>query len=136
MADERLIEMLNNALAWELRAMTLYAHYASYVKGIHRLHLAPMFLGEATESSTHAGQIRDAIAKLGGVAVTRAADVEIVHTEDYSVMLNEALMTEQRAAAYYREILDELDSEEELFDVVQQIQFAEERSVSEIKMLV
>lgn len=134
-AQEGLIAQLNKALAWELRAMTLYAHYAAYVKGIQRLHLEPHFQGEAAESLTHAAQIRDAIVKLGGVAVTKPSDVEIVHTEALEVMLEEALMTEQQAASFYREILEELDPEEEMYDVVQQIKFAEERSVDELRKL-
>lgn len=134
-AQEALINALNDALAWELRAIAMYSHYAAYVTGINRLHLAPHFKAEADESTTHAGQVRDAIVKLGGVAVTRAANVDIVHTDSYEVMLEEALMTEQQAASYYREILGELDPEEEMFDVIQQIQFAEERSVDELRKL-
>ena len=134
-AQESLIKLLNGALAWELRAIALYSHYAAYVHGIHRLHLSPHFEAEAAESLGHAKLIRDAIVKLGGVAITRPADVEIVHTDSLEVMLEEALMTEQQAARNYREILGELEPEEELFDTVQQIQFAEERSVDELKKL-
>ena len=130
--SETLIDKLNEALAWELRAINMYAHYASYVTGIYRLHLAPHFQREAVESMDHAASIRDAIAKLEGVAVTAAADVEIVHTNSYEVMLEESLMTEKRAAATYRDILAELDPDDEMYDVVQQIQFAEQRSVDEL----
>lgn len=136
MVNNTLIELLNNALAWELRAIALYSHYAAYVRGIHRLHLSPKFEGEASESIGHAQQVRDAIVKLGGVAVRRPADVEIVHTEATEKMLEEALLTEQQAARIYREVLDEIDPEEELFDTIQQIQFAEERSVDELKKLI
>ena len=41
---EELIRRLNDALGWELRAQVLYAHYAAYVKGIHRLHDLPDIL--------------------------------------------------------------------------------------------
>lgn len=133
--SDSLIDKLNEALAWELRAMNMYAHYASYVTGIYRLHLAPHFQQEAAESMAHASAIRDAIAKLEGVAVTTAADVEIVHTNSYEVMLEESLMTEKKAASTYREILGEIDPDDEMFDVVQQIQFAEQRSVDELMRL-
>ncbi len=135
MSEPQLIDKLNEALAWELRALNMYAHYASYVTGIYRLHLAPHFQAEASESLTHASAVRDAIAKLEGVAVTAAADVEIVHTTSYEVMLEEALMTEQKAAANYRDILGDIDPEDEMFDVIQQIQFAEDRAVDELKRL-
>ena len=42
-ASPELIERLNDALAREMRAQTMYSHYAAYVKGIHRLHLKPFF---------------------------------------------------------------------------------------------
>jgi bacterioferritin len=134
--SDSLIEKLNEALAWELRAINMYAHYASYVTGMHRLHLAPHFQQEAAESMVHAASIRDAIAKLQGVAVTGAADLEIVHTNSYEVMLEESLMTEKKAAFMYRELLAELDSDDEMFDLVQQIQFAEQRSVDELMRLI
>jgi bacterioferritin (cytochrome b1) len=84
---------------------------------------------------THASAVRDAIAKLEGIAVTAAADVEIVHTSSYEVMLEEALMTEKKAAANYREILGLIDPEDEMYDVIQQIQFAEDRAVDELRRL-
>ena len=81
--NEELVERLNAALGWELRAMTMYAHYAAYVKGIYRLHLKPYFEGEATESLGHATVVRDQIVKLGGTARTDRDDTKIVHTTDY-----------------------------------------------------
>ena len=136
MSNDSLIEQLNKALAWELRAQAMYAHYAAYVKGLYRMYLRPHFEAEAAESTLHAAQVRDSIVKLGGIAVSTPAAVEIVHTDSYEVMLEEALMTEQQAATFYREILTEVDSEDEMFDVIQQIQFAEERSVDELNKLI
>ena len=49
MSNDELISALNKALAWELRAIAMYAHYAAYVSGIHRLHLATHFNTEVTE---------------------------------------------------------------------------------------
>ena len=135
--NERLIEKLNEALGWELRAQVLYAHYAAYVKGIYRLQLAPHFAAEAAESVTHADQIRQALVKQGGVAVTKRDTTPIEHTTDYRAMLTESFNTEQRAAELYREILDLIEEigDEELYDVVQQVYFAEVRSVEELRQL-
>ena len=132
---EQLIEKLNGALGWEMRAATLYAHYAAYVKGMYRLHLKPYFDAEATESMTHANTVRGAIVKLGGVARTDRDSTEIVHTTDYKVMLDEALKTETRAAAAYGEILETGGLDSELCDAIQQIHFAEERAVEELSQL-
>jgi len=131
----KLIEKLNGALGWEMRAATMYAHYAAYVKGIYRLHLKPYFETEATESMTHATTVRSAIVKLGGVARTDRDATEIVHTTDYRVMLDEAMKTETRAAKSYKEILGLEGLDEEVYDAIEQIAFAEERSVEELNQL-
>ena len=70
METANLIDRLNEALGWEMRAMTVAAHYAANVQGIHRLQLDPMFNEEATESLAHADVVRRAVVKLGGVPVT------------------------------------------------------------------
>lgn len=136
MSDAKtLTQRLNDALGWEMRAMTMYAHYAAYVRGIYRLQLKPFFDSEATESLTHGNIVRGAIVKLGGIARTDSDVTKIIHTDNYQVMLNEAMKTEVFAAKCYREILDcgELDSE--LYDQIEQIFFAESRSVEEIHLL-
>ncbi len=131
----QLINLLNDALAWELRAQVLYAHYAAYVRGIHRLHLAPHFEGECDESVVHAKQVRECIAKLGGQATVDRNPTEIVHTQDLGIMLQEALKTEETAADTYAKILALLEDDEEMTDVIQQIAFAEQRSVTELRQL-
>ena len=132
---EELVRQLNAALGWELRAQLLYSHYAAYVKGIHRLHLKPFFEAEATESVGHATAVRDHIVILGGVALTDRDATEIVHTDDYRVMLAEAMKTETGAAETYKAFLDLPGVESELYDAIEQIYFQEERSVDELKQI-
>lgn len=132
---EELIRRLNGALGWELRAQMMYSHYAAYVKGIYRLHLKPYFEAEATESIGHATAIRDHIAQLGGVARTERDKTEIVHTTDYRIMLDEAMKTETHAAKSYKEFLSLPGVDPELYDVIEQIYFQEERAVEELKQL-
>ena len=133
--NEELVKRLNEALGWELRALTMYAHYAAYVKGIYRLHLKPFFEEEATESLGHATVVRDHIAKLGGQARTDRDPTEIVHTTDYKVMLEEAMKTERRAAETYKAFLELPGIEAEMHDAIEQIYFMEERSVEELNQL-
>ena len=133
--NEELVRRLNDALGWELRALTMYAHYAAYVKGIYRLHLKPFFEEEATESMGHATVVRDQIVKLGGRARTDRDTTEIVHTTDYRIMLEEAMKTESYAAESYRQLLKLPGIDPELSDAVEQIYFMEERSVEELNQL-
>jgi len=133
--NDELIRRLNAALGWELRALTMYGHYAAYVRGIYRLHLKPFFEGEATESMGHANMVRNEIVNLGGVAITERDSTEIVHTTDYKVMLEESMKTERHAANAYQEFLELPGLDPELFDAVEQIYFQEARSVEELAQL-
>ena len=131
----QLVDPLNRALGLEMRAEVMYAHYAAYVSGMHRLHLKPYFEAEASESFTHGNTVRNAIKQLGGEAVTVRDESAIRHTTDYRVMLDEVLATEQLAAATYREILELVTDNDELHDLIEQIYFAELRSVEELTQL-
>lgn len=135
-SNDNLVTELNRALALEMRAVVLYAHYAAYVKGIHRLHLKPYFASEATESFTHADSVRNAINQLGGEAVTERDHTAIVHTTDYELMLQEVLKTEQRAAETYQGLLEMVTDNDELYDLLEQIYFAEVRSIEELTQLI
>lgn len=132
-----IIEALNKALAWEMRAIAMYAHYSAYVSGIHRPHLSVYFSNEVTESINHAATVRSAIVKLDGKATTERAPSEIVHTYDYSVMLNEAYRTEKTASQTYEAILPMIEAigDNELYDALEVIYFDELRSVEELRMM-
>lgn len=132
---EKIIKLLNKALGWELRAQIMYFHYASYVKGIYRLHLAPFFTAEANESVAHAALVRNCIVKLGGIATTTPDVSPVIHLTEYADMLNECLATELGAGKLYHEILSNLNPDDELHDSIQQICFAEDRSVEALKRL-
>ena len=133
-----LINKMNIALSWELRASNMYAHYAANIKGIHRLQLSPMFNTEMTESIDHADIVRKAIVQLGGIPVTERNPHPIIHTNDYLEMLNYSLETEIKAAEVYAELIELIEDtdEEDLRDAVEQIYLSELRSVEEMRLLV
>ena len=135
-ATPELLRLLNDALAREMRAQAMYAHYAAYVKGIHRLHLKPYFENEAAESVVHAQTVRNALVRLGGIAITERHAQGIEHSTDYRMMLDEALKTEQESKEAYQVILPLLREDEELYDAIEQILFAEERSVEELLQVI
>ena len=132
-----IVVALNEALAWELRAITLYAHYSAYVSGIHRSHLATHFNNEVTESITHAATVRAAIVKLDGEAITERDATVIPHTSDYLEMLKEAYKTEKNASETYGRILPMIHEigDSELYDALEVIYFDELRSVEELRMM-
>ena len=105
-ATPELLDLLNDALAREMRAQAMYAHYAAYVKGIHRLHLKTYFEGEAAESALHAQTVRNALVRLGGVAVTERHTGRIIETHP-----PEAFEGMRRAGRLAAECLDMLTPE-------------------------
>tara|TARA_Y100000766_G_scaffold113695_1_gene97570 strand:- start:1938 stop:2426 length:489 start_codon:yes stop_codon:yes gene_type:complete len=137
MTNEHLISKLNQALGWELRAINMYAHYAAYIRGIHRLQLEPHFTSEANESMVHSNIVRSAIVKLGGVAVTERNQTPIEHVSSYLDMLAESLKTETKAAEVYGELIAMIEEsgDAELHDAIEQIYLAEVRSVEELRRL-
>ena len=133
--NAKLLALLNRALGWELRAQALYSHYAAYVKGLESLALTGHFEAEAAESVVHAKQVRDAIAVLGGEAVTVRDPAPIVHTEDTRGMLKEALKTEARAADVYRTIVPLVKDNSILFHSLSHIMMDEMKAVVELENL-
>lgn len=131
----KLVNMLNKALGWELRAQAMYAHYAAYVKGLESLTLAAHFEGEVTESIGHAKTVRDVIAELGGEAVTVRDMAPIVHTGDVRVMLEEALKTESAAAAAYKKIMPMVRGHEVHTHALLHIMMDEMKAVVEMETL-
>ena len=137
MGENTLIERLNEALGWELRAMNMYAHYAANIQGIHRLQLDPMFNEEATESLAHADVVRRAIVKLGGIPVTERNPHPIIHSTEFKEMLELSLETETKAAEVYGGIIVLLEEfgDQEMYDSIEQIYFAELRSLENLRLI-
>ena len=131
-----LIEKMNAALGWELRAINMYAHYAANITGIHRLQLSPMFNTEMTESIEHADIVGKGIVQLGGIPVTERNPLAIIHTNDYMEMLNYSLETEIRAAEVYAELLPLIEQTDDLYDSMEQIYLSELKSIEEMRLLV
>ena len=137
MEIQQLIDRLNDALGWELRAVNMYAHYSANIRGIHRLQLSPMFTTESTESLTHADIVRRAIVKLGGIPVTERNPHKITHSENYDEMLQYSLETETKAAEVYGKIMELIgdSGDQEMYDAIEQIYLAELRSLESLRLL-
>ena len=137
MGNEKLVAKLNEALGWELRAINMYAHYVANIRGIHRIQLSPLFKSEVDESIVHADTVRSAIVKNDGIAVTERNSEPILHTTDYTVMIEESLKTEMQAAIVYGELMKMLenDDDKEIYDAVEQIYLSEVRSIEQMRLL-
>lgn len=132
---KKLAAGLNKALGWELRAYAMYAHYAAYIKGLESLTLKSHFAAEASESIGHAGKVRELLAFLEVEAVTVRDDAPIVHSEDFHVMLEESLKTEEAAAKHYQKLLPLCKEHPSFTHALMHIYMAELNAVEEAKAL-
>ena len=132
---KKLINELNKALGWELRAQALYAHYAAYLKGLDSVAWKSHFDKEAGESVGHAGKVRDIIALAGGEAVTTRDAAPIVHTEDLKTMLAEARKTETAAAKQYQKIMPLVKTHPVLAHTISHILMDEIKAAEELEAM-
>ena len=108
---ERVIEVLNEALATELVCVLRYKRHYFTASGIHSQAAANEFLQHATEEQGHADQIATRIVQLQGSpnfdpdGLTSRSHAEYDASEKLSDMLREDLVAERIAIDSYSEII-------------------------------
>jgi bacterioferritin len=100
MKKEALAAALNEDLAGELQAVTMYLAYAAAVTGPHRPMLRQFFTAEIPDELAHAQFLADKVASLGGQPTTTARAVPAAATAKQ--MLENVLAAEKRAIADYK----------------------------------
>src|SRR5690625_2454302 len=70
-----LIEKLNAVLSWELAGMIQNMNHAALITGVRRLEFGSMFKANSQENHTHAEQLAERIAALGGVPTVEPAKI-------------------------------------------------------------
>jgi bacterioferritin len=100
MNREALVAALNQDLAGELQAVTMYVAYAAAVTGPHRPMLRQFFSAEIPDELAHAQFLADKIASLGGQPTTTARPVPVAATAKQ--MLENVLAAEKQAIADYK----------------------------------
>ncbi len=133
--EKQAIKSLNEALAWELRAVLMYAHYTAYLTGRDRLDFEDYFAKESEESMGHAKVVRQIIADLDGKAVSMPDPAPIPDTRDAKKMLAEALKTEETAEQKYREALSLFEHQTAWHHDLRHIMMDEEMAQIELKRL-
>ena len=108
---ERVIEVLNEALATELVCVLRYKRHYFTASGIHSQAAANEFLQHATEEQGHADQIATRIVQLQGSpnfdpdGLTSRSHAEYDASEKLRDMLREDLVAERIAIDSYSEII-------------------------------
>ena len=108
---ERVIKVLNEALATELVCVLRYKRHYYMAEGINSASVAAEFLQHATEEQAHADQIAARIVQLQGepdfnpATLVDRSHAEYVDGTDLIDMIKEDLVAERVAIASYSEIV-------------------------------
>jgi bacterioferritin len=108
---DRVIEVLNEALATELVCVLRYKRHYFTAKGIHAQAVANEFLQHATEEQGHADQIALRITQLQGSpnfdpdGLTSRSHAQYDASEKLTEMITEDLVAERIAIESYSEII-------------------------------
>ena len=107
---ERVIQVLNDALATELVCILRYKRHYFTATGINAEPVAAEFLQHATEEQDHADRLATRIVQLGGEpdfnpdTLTMRSHAEYDASHDLIDMIKEDLVAERVAIASYQEI--------------------------------
>ena len=113
---DRVLEVLNEALATELLCHLRYKQHHFAAQGLSAEPVAAEFLVHATEELAHADSIAARIAQLGGTpdlnpaTITERSHAEYATSTDLLEMVTENLVAERVAIESYTEIIAWLDT--------------------------
>lgn len=108
---QRVIKILNEALATEIVCVLRYKRHFYMASGINAQSVAQEFLQHATEEQTHADQIAQRIVQLGGEpnfspeGLSSRSHSEYAEGKDLIDMIKEDLVAERIAIDSYREMI-------------------------------
>jgi bacterioferritin len=103
MASEKMLELLNKAIARELQVAVQYMWQHVMVIGLHSESIGGVFRSTAIAEMKHAEAIAERLDYLGGVPTTKPAPIQAGGTVEE--MLAKDVTAEEEAIAMYREII-------------------------------
>lgn len=115
---EKVIEILNEALATEIVCYLRYSYHHYKASGIHAKSVAAEFLEHAQQEQGHASRIAERITQLNGnpnfspVGLQDRSHAEYVEGKDLVEMIEEDLVAERIAIDTYREIIQYLGNDD------------------------
>src|SRR5947209_17400340 len=114
----KVVELLNGALATEIVCVLRYKRHYFMASGIHAQAVAAEFLQHANEEQGHADQIAERIVQLGGEpnfspdSLASRSHAEYVPGRDLADMIREDLVAERIAIDSYREMIKYLGQQD------------------------
>jgi bacterioferritin len=121
-SKEKLIKMLNEALAQEHACQIRYLTHAAVITGRYGELVGNRLKEIAEDEKNHAIQLRDRITALGGTPTMEIATESLIHARTWKEILQVNLEEEETAIKLYRSILHAVGQEEEiLYETVEDI---------------
>ncbi len=133
---EKLLKMLNEALAQEHACQIRYLTHAAVLTGPYAAAVATQLKEIAEDEKTHAMQLRDRITALGGTPTMDIANKELIHAKGLKEILQVNIKEEEGAIKLYRSILDTVGHEGAiLFETIEDILKDEQEHKEELERL-
>lgn len=133
MANQTLIDHLNEILKHEWTGVAQYSQASFIIEGAWREVYADKFHGDAKESFDHARLVGDKIASLGGVPV--ATRNEIQQSRDLQEVFTFSLAFESKAVQMYSKAIDLAGEDKALVVFLEDILKEEQEGVDEYTKL-
>jgi bacterioferritin len=105
MANNKIIDALNNILELELAGVVRYTHYGLMVYGYSRIPIISWLRSQASESLDHANQAGEVITNLGGHPSLGIGPLLESHNHDIGNILRESLEHETVSLNAYKDLL-------------------------------
>ena len=108
---EKINEILNEIMEYELAGIVRYTHYSLMITGPYRLPIVEFLKEQANESLMHAQQAGELLTGLDGHPSQKIAKIEETHKHSIKDILEESLAHEIHALNLYKNLLEIVEGE-------------------------
>lgn len=137
MDKQKVIDILNEIMEYELAGVVRYTHYSLMVFGHTRIPIVKWLREQATESLDHATQAGEHITTLGGHPSLKIASLLETHKHAINDILKESLDHEKLQIGNYTKLLNEVSGHSVfLEEYARQMISDEELHVSEVEKMI
>lgn len=136
MDKEKVLELLNDALAQEHACFIRYKTHAAVITGPYAGPVSERLNEIAEDEESHAGELRDRITGLGGSPTMSVQTADLIPATTLQEIIAVNLEEERKAIALYQEILNMIPREERLlYETIEHILEDEQEHKEELERL-
>jgi bacterioferritin len=134
--QDRMLKMLNDALAREHACQIRYLTHAAVITGPYAESVAARLKEIAEDEKTHALQLRERITALAGTPTMAVATEDLIQARSLKDILGVNIAEEKAAIKLYRTILDSIGNDGAiLYKTIEDILKDEEQHKEELERL-